>query len=224
LELETAFDHHQTAVNADPAAVKEARRRRDLFKEALAPEDDVTETFPSGSLARGSQIDPINDVDFVAVYDPEAHPDWGSPGSSAEDALRHVGGRVNQLLGATNGTVAKEVRLASPRNHVVKCFLDDPDDPNAFTVDVMLLFQEAVDPRAVQGAAVPLLRRPADHGRMPDAAMQRQGLVGVRGTSAQLLGRSERTVALVGCQIGPLSSGLEPGHHRDAPADLPPEL
>jgi hypothetical protein len=29
LELDTAFDQHQTAVNADPAAVKEARRRRD---------------------------------------------------------------------------------------------------------------------------------------------------------------------------------------------------
>jgi hypothetical protein len=26
LELDTAFDQHQTAVNADPAAVKEARR------------------------------------------------------------------------------------------------------------------------------------------------------------------------------------------------------
>jgi hypothetical protein len=51
VELDTAFDQHQTAVNADPAAVKETRRRRDLFKEALAPEDDVTETFPSGSLA-----------------------------------------------------------------------------------------------------------------------------------------------------------------------------
>jgi hypothetical protein len=145
VELDTAFDQHQTAVNADPAAVKEARRRRDLFKEALAPEDDVTETFPSGSLARGSQIEPINDVDFVAVYDPDAHPDWGSPGSSAEDALHHVGSQVNQLLGATNGTVAKEVRLASPRNHAVKCFLDDPDDPNAFTVDVMPALRQADD-------------------------------------------------------------------------------
>jgi hypothetical protein len=53
LELETAFDHHQTAVNADPAAVKEARRRRDLFKEALAPEDDVTETSRRGRWPAG---------------------------------------------------------------------------------------------------------------------------------------------------------------------------
>jgi hypothetical protein len=145
VELETVFDLHQTEVNADPAAVKEARRRRDLFKEVLAPEDDVDETFPSGSLARGSQIEPIHDVDFVVVYDPEAHPDWGSPGASAEDALDHVGGQVNELLGATNGTVAKEVRLASPRNHAVKCFLDDPDDPDAFTVDVMPALRQADD-------------------------------------------------------------------------------
>jgi hypothetical protein len=145
VDLETAFDLHQTEVNADPAAVKEARRRRDLFKEAMAPEADVTETFPSGSLARGSQIEPIHDVDFVVVYDPEAHPGWGSPGASAEDALGHVGGQVNELLGATNGSVAKEVRLASPRNHAVKCFLDDPDDPDAFTVDVMPALRQADD-------------------------------------------------------------------------------
>jgi hypothetical protein len=75
LELDTALELHQTEVNADPSTVKEARRRRDLFKQALAPEDDVTETFPSGSLAHGSQIEPIHDVDFVAVYAPEAHPD-----------------------------------------------------------------------------------------------------------------------------------------------------
>jgi hypothetical protein len=114
VELDTAFDQHQTAVNADPAAVKEARRRRDLFKQALAPEDDVTETFPSGSLARGSQLEPIHDVDFVVVYDPEAHPDWGSPGASAEDALRHVGGQVNRLLGATNGTAARRSGWPAP--------------------------------------------------------------------------------------------------------------
>ena len=36
-----------------------------------------------------------------------------------------------------HGTLAKEVRLAKWRNHAVKCFLDDPEDSDAFTVDAM---------------------------------------------------------------------------------------
>jgi hypothetical protein len=174
MEIETAFDEFQTAVNADPKAVAEARRRRDLFGAALGPEDDVEESFPSGSLARGSQIEPIHDVDYVVVYDAAAHPDWGLPGSSAEDALSYLGSRVNKLLGATNGTVAREVRLASPRNHTVKCFLDDPDDPQAFTVDATpalrqadgtLLIPERRNERWISADPQDLIRRIAQRHR-----------------------------------------------------------
>jgi hypothetical protein len=137
VDITDAFNTLQKNVNAPMDAVKRARERRDLFRTAFGPEDDVSEVFPSGSFARGSQRDPINDVDMVIVYDEADHPDWGSTGSSAGDALDYVQGRVSALLGVSDGTVAKEVRRAEPRNHAVKCFLDDPDDPNAFTVDVM---------------------------------------------------------------------------------------
>jgi hypothetical protein len=136
MDLDKAFDDLQRAVNASPEAVKEARRRRDLFRDAFATEADVVETVPSGSLARGSQKDPIHDVDVIVIYDAAAHPDWGTPGASAGDALDHVQGRVHALLGVSEGTFAKEVRLAQTRNHSVKCWLDDPEDDNAFTVDV----------------------------------------------------------------------------------------
>jgi hypothetical protein len=81
-------------------------------------------------------LEPIHDVDFVVLFRAADHPDWASLGRSAADALSYVSRRVNALLGATNGTVAHEVRLASPRNHAVKCFLDDPDAEEPFTVDV----------------------------------------------------------------------------------------
>jgi hypothetical protein len=136
VDINAAFDQLQEEVNAPPEAVEEARRRRNLFCAAFMGDDDVTGCVHSGSLARGSQKDPIKDVDEIIVFDPEAHPDWGQPGPSAGEALDHVRARVNDLLGATNGTSAKEVRLAQPRNHSVKCFLDDPNDPDAFTVDV----------------------------------------------------------------------------------------
>jgi hypothetical protein len=123
-------------VNAPPGSVKEARRRRDLFQDAFRGDDDVSETLPSGSLARGSQKDPINDVDVIIVFERDEHPDWGVPGASAGDALDHVRQRVHELLGETDGSFAKEVRLARTRNHSVKCWLDDPNEERAFTVDV----------------------------------------------------------------------------------------
>jgi Second Messenger Oligonucleotide or Dinucleotide Synthetase domain len=136
VNIENAFDDLQTEVNAPPALVKEARRRRDLFQDAFRGEDDVVETLPSGSLARGSQKDPINDVDVIIVFDAGAHPNWGQSGASAGESLDHVQERVRALLGASDGTFAKEVRLARTRNHAVKCWLDDPEEEGAFTVDV----------------------------------------------------------------------------------------
>ncbi|MCS6551122.1 nucleotidyltransferase domain-containing protein [Curtobacterium flaccumfaciens pv. flaccumfaciens] len=137
MSLMDSFASFQTVVNADPDQVSEARRRRRVFEEALLSEPDVLEVVPSGSLARGTHKDPIHDVDLVVVYDPVEHPDWGVPGASASEALDHARAAVNRLLGATSGTVDQLVRLAKPRNHAVKCFLDDPDDEDAFTVDVM---------------------------------------------------------------------------------------
>jgi len=137
VSVTNAFKTFQDIVNAVITYVREARARRDLFKGVFGAEDDVKEVVASGSLARGTHKDPIHDVDLIVVYDQDEHPEWGTPGSSAADALDYTRERVNALLGATNGTYEKTVRLARWRNHAVKCFLDDPDDPDAFTVDAM---------------------------------------------------------------------------------------
>lgn len=137
MDVNDAFGIFQDVVNVPKKPLKTARQRRDVFKSGLGGESDVAEVLPSGSLARGTHKDPINDVDVVVIFDEVDHPGWGEPGDSAEEALSYTGGRINDLLGITNGTHAREVRLASPRNHAVKCFLDDPDDDNGFTVDAM---------------------------------------------------------------------------------------
>lgn len=123
----------QRTVNIDPDALAEASRRRDVFRTELVNEPDIVEVRPSGSLARGTHKDPVNDVDLVAVFDGDAHPDWNEPGESAEAALEHLRAAAMRRLGPS-GT--EDVRLTRLRNHSVKCFLDDPDDPGAFTVDV----------------------------------------------------------------------------------------
>jgi hypothetical protein len=137
MDINKAFDDLQREADAAPEHVREARRRRDVFCSAFAGEDEVDEVFASGSLARSTQREPINDVDLVIIFDAAEHPEWGPPGSSAGDALAYLGQRVNALLSITNGEFAQEVRLARPGNHAVKCFLDDPDAESPFTVDVM---------------------------------------------------------------------------------------
>jgi hypothetical protein len=133
----TAFDQFQTVVNADPAHVQEARDRRNAFCRAFATLPDCTEQLPSGSLARGTQRDPIHDVDLIMVFDPAQQPAWDGGAGSAEAALEYLRDRVKDLLGATGGSHDRKVRHTLLRNHVVKCFLDDPDDPDAFAVEVM---------------------------------------------------------------------------------------
>lgn len=133
MSVESGFDTLQTTVNVPPDDLEEARRRRNLFCTELAKEADVVEVRPSGSLARGTHKDPINDVDIVVVYDAAAHPAWNQPGDSPDDALEHARRAVVRRLGSS-GT--GDVRLTKTRNHSVKCFLDDPDDPSPFTVDV----------------------------------------------------------------------------------------
>jgi hypothetical protein len=133
VSINSGFDDVQSAADADIEDVREARRRRDVFKTALGPLDDVEEVRVSGSLARGTHKDPIHDVDLVAVFKGEKHADWGLPGGSAEAALEHT----RQLITATLGTAGTgEVRLTRLQNHSVKCFLDDPDADDPFTVDV----------------------------------------------------------------------------------------
>jgi hypothetical protein len=133
----TAFDQFQVVVNADPAHVKEARNRRDVFCRAFGTLPDCTEQVASGSLARGTQRDPIHDVDLIMVFDRAARPNWDTGPGSADAALQDVRDRVKGLLSSTDGSYARKVRHTLLRNHVVKCFLDDPDDPDAFAVEVM---------------------------------------------------------------------------------------
>lgn len=137
MNVTSAFEAYQATVNAAKEQVKTARGRRDLFKDAFNGDPDVVAVKPSGSLARGTQKDPIHDVDTIIVFDQVAHPDWGQPGDSAEEALNHTQTRVKELLGTNGSHSPGKVRLTRWRNHAVKCFLDDPDDPDAFTVDAM---------------------------------------------------------------------------------------
>lgn len=141
-----AFAVLQKNVNADESQVTEARRRRAMFAAAFEHEPGGVAAVPSGSLARGSQIEPINDVDLIWLYDSGSHSDWGESGASAEEALEYAREQVKRLLGSPEalvelfgeeGRTMKWVRHTRLQAHAVKCFLDDPEEEGAFTVDVV---------------------------------------------------------------------------------------
>ncbi|RUQ07505.1 hypothetical protein D8M34_03810 [Microbacterium sp. HSID17254] len=134
-----SFTELQRIVDADPAIVATARERRDIFKSALLTAVDVHTVWGSGSLARSTQLQPVHDVDLVVEFDPGEHPEWGQPGDSAEQAIERCRDLVTEMLSVNRGTKAQLVRQVNTadRNRAAKCFIDDPGDKNAFTVDVM---------------------------------------------------------------------------------------
>lgn len=142
MTISEAFDEWQEVVNADPALVDLARARRKSFEAALSGELDIAKCLPSGSIARGSQIEPINDVDLVVIYKRDLFPNWGDDGTSASEALEDLADKVRSLLGGSGEKEEQLVRLVKPGNHAVQCWIDDPDEEDAFTVDVVPALQE----------------------------------------------------------------------------------
>lgn len=137
MNVETAFDAYQKHVNADADAVKLARDRRDQFVAGLKGQRGVVEVWLSGSLRRLTQLDPVHDVDLVLELDRAVYPGWGLLGPSAGEAVALAKSWVKDQLGDPDGAHAELVRRADERNRAVKCFIDDPEDPKSFTVDVM---------------------------------------------------------------------------------------
>jgi hypothetical protein len=137
--LEDDFRRFEKEIRTDPVAVLLARLRRDKFTEALMACPDVAEVIPSGSLARGTNVGPLHDVDLIVVYKAgHRPPGWGSIGESAENALEHLQGEIGQTLQGGPVSLVQETQV---RNHVIKCSLDpwplDAVLPRTPPVDVM---------------------------------------------------------------------------------------
>ncbi len=138
-EISAEFDRFGREIASDPIMVLLARWRRSAFIDALRRRPDVVEIIPSGSLARGTHVGPIHDVDLIVVFDQTMHPEWRGSGS-AQAALEHT---QTGIRGSLHGGPLSLVHDTELRNHVVKCRLDPslgPFDlviPGAPPVDVM---------------------------------------------------------------------------------------
>jgi hypothetical protein len=141
------FDKFAQDIESDPLQVLQARSRRSTVIRALKSRPDVVGVIPSGSLARGTHLGPIHDVDVIVVFDQSAHPDWHGRGS-AQAALEYTQAAIRETLQAGLGRPLGLVHETELRNHVVKCDLSpslgplDAIIPDPPPVDVMPAIRE----------------------------------------------------------------------------------
>jgi hypothetical protein len=77
MTVNEGFDELQRVADAHIDVVREARRRRDVFRTALPTGEDVLEVVPTGSLARGHTQGPDPRCRRRGrVRGAEAHPTW----------------------------------------------------------------------------------------------------------------------------------------------------
>ena len=129
---------------AGPLTALLARWRRSVVTDALKNRPDVAEVIPSGSLARGTHLEPVHDVDVIVVFDEEMHQDWHGSGS-ARAALEHVQTAIREALQAGPERPLGPVHNIELRNHVVAFELGLPSGaskPDVAPVDVMPAIRE----------------------------------------------------------------------------------
>lgn len=119
MESDDGFRSYSKAIESDPIGVLLAKWRRDGFIAKLKQLPDVAEVIPSGSLARGTQIGPVHDVDLIVVFKPSEHPDYGSGRESAQAAMEHLQGELGEQLHPWRGAEPGLLDDTELRTHVV---------------------------------------------------------------------------------------------------------
>lgn len=120
MDSNEAFDRLDENIRTNPLAVLLAKWNRDSMIAALLKIPGVIAVVPSGSLARGTHIGPLHDIDLIVIVDRS----WIGGSGSAELALQRLRDAIVAQLGGGPGSESSLVEKAEPRNHVVRCDLD----------------------------------------------------------------------------------------------------
>jgi len=125
MESDEEFAAFGRAIQSDPIGVLLAQWRRDAFIRKLKQLPDVKDVIASGSLARGTHIGPVHDVDLIVVFDSDQHPDYGTKGTSAaatesaQAAITHLEDGLLKQLHPWQGTAGGLLKETEQRTHVV---------------------------------------------------------------------------------------------------------
>jgi Nucleotidyltransferase domain len=121
MESDDGFRSFSHAIESDPIGVLLAKWRRDAFIAKLKRLPDVAEVIPSGSLAHGTHIGPVHDVDLIVVFKSSEQPDYGSGRDSAQAAMEHLQDGLREQLHPWRGAEPALLDDTELRRHVVNC-------------------------------------------------------------------------------------------------------
>lgn len=98
MTINELFEEARGRIAVPDDVLKEARKRRDAIREIVEEEFDTLRTFGSGSLAHGTQNDPLNDADAGVVLDRRTYEDLGPDGEGPCAKVEEVRGVLRTRL------------------------------------------------------------------------------------------------------------------------------
>lgn len=98
MTINELFEEARGRIAVPEDVLKEARKRRDAIRRIVEEEFDTLRTFGSGSLAHGTQNDPLNDADAGVVLDRRTYEDLGPDGEGPCAKVEEVRGVLRTRL------------------------------------------------------------------------------------------------------------------------------
>jgi hypothetical protein len=121
MESDDSFRAFGREIQSDPISVLLAKWRRDAFISDLDGRPDFVEVIPSGSLARSTQIGPVNDVDLIVVFSSSEDLDYGRGSESAQAAMDHLESSLREARHLWQGAERPLLKETEQKSHVVQC-------------------------------------------------------------------------------------------------------
>src|SRR5215203_6215257 len=136
LSISELFDKARRRIAVPDEVLKKARERRDRIRGVVAEEFAVLRTFPSGSLAHGTQNDPLNDADAGVVLNRREYEQLGPDGEGPCQIVEEVRSVLRERLKDD----FPDVRFYIGGHRAIRINFMEPIEPGAdnFTADLIV--------------------------------------------------------------------------------------
>jgi hypothetical protein len=136
LTVNELFEEARARIAVPDGVLKEARKRRDRIRKIVEEEFATLRTLPSGSLAHGTQNDPLNDADAGVVLDRRVYEDLGPDGEGPCAIVEEVRGALRERLKEE----FPKVHFYTGGHRAIRINFMEPIEPGAdyFTADLIV--------------------------------------------------------------------------------------
>lgn len=130
------FDEARRRIAVPDEVLKEARKRREVIRDIAEQEVAALRTFGSGSLAHGTQNDPLNDADAGVVLDRRVYDNLGPDGEGPCSTVEDIRSRVRERLQEEY----PKVRFYTGGHRAIRVNFMEPiqDGADNFTADLIV--------------------------------------------------------------------------------------